>query len=87
MKAFAIYAAAMSLLTGLLYAADKARAKTRRRRIPERTLLLLGFLGGAAGAILAMLLCRHKTRRRYFWAVNLAALCWQLAALWALQTN
>ena len=81
MKVFAIYAAAMSLLTGALYALDKARAMSRGVRVPERILLLLGFLGGAPGAILAMLLCRHKTRRWYFWAVNLAALCWIAAAL------
>ena len=81
MRGFAIYAAAMSLLTGGLYALDKARAMSRGARVPERALLLLGFLGGAPGAILAMLLCRHKTRRWYFWAVNLAAMCWIVAAL------
>ena len=47
-------------------------------------LLLLGFFGGAAGALLGMLIFRHKTRRWYFWAVNLAALGWQLAAVYAL---
>ena len=84
MSGFTIYAAAMSLLAGALYALDKSRAIARRRRIPERALLLLGFLGGAPGALLAMLLCRHKTRLWYFWAVNLAAMCWVIAALRAL---
>ncbi len=77
----AIWIAAMSLLTGFLYALDKSRAMARGRRVPERVLLLLGFLGGAPGALLAMLLCRHKTRLWYFWAVNLSAMCWIIAAL------
>ena len=81
MTGFAIWAAAMSLLTGGLYAFDKSRAISRGARVPERALLLLGFLGGAPGAQLAMLLCRHKTRPWYFWAVNLSALCWIIAAL------
>ena len=44
---------------------------------------LISF-GGAAGALLGMLLFRHKTRRWYFWTVNLAALGWQLAAVYAM---
>ena len=73
---------ALSLLTLIVYGADKAKAQNRSRRLPESVLLLLGFLGGAAGALTGMLLFRHKTRRWYFWAVNLAALGWQLAAIY-----
>ena len=35
--------------------------RRRGRRVPERTLLLLDFLGGSLGGILGMLLFRHKT--------------------------
>ena len=72
----------MSLISLAVYGADKARAQSRRWRIPESCLLLLGFLGGAAGALLGMLIFRHKTRRWYFWAGNLASLAWQLTALY-----
>ncbi len=72
---------ALNLLALLLYGIDKARAKAGRWRIPEATLLALGFLGGALGALLGMRLWRHKTRHWYFWAVNVAGLLWQLGLL------
>ncbi len=84
MTALLLVLGAMSLVALIAYGADKTKAQTRRWRIPESVLLLLGFLGGAAGALAGMLIFRHKTRRWYFWAVNLAALCWQLAAVYAL---
>ena len=77
--------AAVSLVLFCLYGIDKFRAKRGARRIPERVLLVLGFLGGAAGALCAMNLFRHKTRHWYFWALNLLALGIQLYVIlfWA----
>ena len=45
---------------------DKSRAKRRRRRIPERTLMWSGALGGATAMLLCMLIIRHKTRHVKF---------------------
>jgi uncharacterized membrane protein YsdA (DUF1294 family) len=60
-----------SLICFVLYLVDKGRAGTARRRVPERTLLLWGVLGGWPGAILAQQIVRHKTQktsfRRAFW--------------------
>lgn len=78
---FLIWIAALSVIALLLYAIDKRKAKKKRWRIPEKTLLLLGFLGGAAGALIGMNLFRHKTKHWYFWAVNLLGLAWQIALL------
>lgn len=65
--------AATSLATFAAYGLDKRRAAVGGRRVPERTLHLLAFLGGWPGAILARRQCRHKTRklplRIAFWAV------------------
>ena len=65
----------MNLLTFLVYGLDKRAAKRNTWRTPERRLLLFGILGGAAGGLLGMLCFRHKTRKLYFWIVNLAGLC------------
>ena len=59
---------AMNLVTFAVYAYDKhiARQNRGKRRVPERTLLLLGALGGAPAMLLTMLLIRHKTRHLKF---------------------
>ena len=49
-----------------LYAADKRKAKKGEWRVSERTLLLTAFLFGGAGAFLAMLAFRHKTKHTAF---------------------
>ena len=66
---------ALSLLTFLLFGYDKNAARLNQRRIPERVLLGLSILGGAAGGLAGMLSFRHKTRKSYFWIILLAALC------------
>jgi uncharacterized membrane protein YsdA (DUF1294 family) len=48
------------------YAADKWAAEHGRRRVAERTLHLLGLVGGWPGAALARWAFRHKTRKRRF---------------------
>lgn len=48
------------------YAFDKWAAEHGRRRVAERTLHLLGLLGGWPGAALARWAFRHKTRKREF---------------------
>lgn len=48
------------------YGIDKRRAQKDRWRIPESTLLLLAFFGGALGALLGMSVFRHKTKHWKF---------------------
>lgn len=45
---------------------DKGLAKAGARRIPERTLWTLAWLGGAPGAWAGMRLFHHKTRHDIF---------------------
>ena len=56
----------MNLLCFILMGCDKARAKKKKRRVPERTLFLAAILFGAAGGTLGMLVFRHKTKHWYF---------------------
>lgn len=56
----------VNVLTFILYAFDKRQAKCEKWRIPEFLLLLFAFLGGAFGALCAMILFRHKTQHKLF---------------------
>ena len=80
LRIFLIFCACMSLAAFVLYGGDKCKARRRRWRIRESVLLGCALLGGAAGALLGMLLFRHKTRHWYFWAATLLGLLWQTAA-------
>ena len=62
------YLILMNALGLLLMYADKRRAKRKRWRIPERTLLLVAAFGGSLGSLMGMYLFRHKTRHRKFTA-------------------
>lgn len=62
---FGIYPIA-SFVTYFAYAADKSAAQAGSWRTSEKTLVLLGTLGGWPGAIIAQERLRHKTRRVRF---------------------
>lgn len=61
-----IYLGIISFVTFILFAADKIKAKRNKWRIRESMLLIFSAAGGSAGALLGMLICRHKIRKWYF---------------------
>lgn len=62
-----IYIAVISAISAAVCIADKHNSKIKgRRRVPEKTLLLLSALGGSAAMFTVMLLIRHKTKKPKF---------------------
>lgn len=52
---------------GLLFMqSDKQKARHRKQRIPESTLMTIAVIGGSAGCLAGMLLFRHKTKHLKF---------------------
>lgn len=65
-KLFLAYFILINIITFIVYADDKRRARRGSWRTSEATLVLLAVVGGSVGAVLAMLLLRHKTRHSRF---------------------
>ncbi len=60
------YMLIMSIIGFVTMGFDKKKAIKRGWRIPERTLILIAFFGGALGSFLGMQIFRHKTRHIKF---------------------
>lgn len=60
----------LNLITFVFYGIDKSRAKRNKRRVKEALLLLMGILCGGLGGILGMKVFHHKTKKFYFYLVN-----------------
>ena len=65
-KSLLIFLILVNVVTFCVYVDDKRRAKKRAWRTSESTLVILALIGGSVGALLAMLLARHKTRHIEF---------------------
>jgi uncharacterized membrane protein YsdA (DUF1294 family) len=64
-----IYLVGVLVMSGVTFAAygwDKRQAVAGGRRLPERTLHLLAFLGGWPGAWMGQRRFRHKTKKLSF---------------------
>jgi uncharacterized membrane protein YsdA (DUF1294 family) len=66
---YLVWLAAASVITFILYGYDKAQAKRNGRRVPEKYLHWLAFLGGFPGGWLGRSVFRHKTRKGIFLSV------------------
>lgn len=77
-------------LNGVAFGAfgyDKYLAKNHQWRIAEKTLLGLTAVGGSCGAVLAMLLFRHKTSKPRFYGVVGGIIVVQIIVVYGLVKN
>ena len=65
-KILIIYLIAVNVAALILYGADKRKAIQGKWRIRERTLVLIAVIGGSIGALVGMLVFRHKTKHWSF---------------------
>jgi len=61
-----VYLVCINILGFLSFGWDKHRAVQGYRRIAERDLLFMAFIGGTVGSIAAQHLYRHKTSKQPF---------------------
>ena len=76
-----------SLISFLVYGWDKRLAMQHGEhviRVPERTLHILGLIGGWPGSFIAQQWLRHKSKKRSFIAVLWLTVIVNCCAIWSL---
>ncbi|MDY4582342.1 MAG: DUF1294 domain-containing protein [Candidatus Faecousia sp.] len=63
---FFVYLLIVNALGFVLMLADKRKARKKKWRIPESTLMLVALIGGSIGCLSGMYLFRHKARHPKF---------------------
>lgn len=64
---FLSYLLLINTVSFSIFGIDKLKAKHDSWRISENTLLISSILGGASGALLGMIVFRHKTSKTKFY--------------------
>ena len=65
-KFIAAWLLVINVVSFAMFGMDKWKAKHKKYRIPESTLLLLAVLGGSVGAVCGMDILRHKTLHKKY---------------------
>lgn len=63
---FLAYLITVNAVGFLLMLIDKAKARKKKWRIPEKTLMTVAAMGGSVGSLLGMYAVRHKTQHCKF---------------------
>lgn len=81
MNIIIIYLFVINLITFIVYGIDKWKAKARKWRISEATLLTLAVIGGSIGAWCGIKIWHHKTMHKKFKYGVPAIILLQIAAV------
>ncbi|OGH86076.1 MAG: hypothetical protein A2493_02960 [Candidatus Magasanikbacteria bacterium RIFOXYC12_FULL_33_11] len=73
-----IYLAIINFLTFITFGLDKSKSINNSRRISEKTLWIMSLIGGSLGALLAMKMFRHKTKKLSFQAMMAVIMMMQI---------
>ncbi len=65
-KLFLCYIVVINLIAFFAFLIDKDKARRRKWRIPESTLMSFAIVGGSIGALMGMYVWRHKTHHVNF---------------------
>ncbi len=74
----ATYLICINLISFIVFFIDKEKAKRDKWRVKEKTMHTLSFIGGVFGSIAAMKLFHHKTKKRGFVIITIAALLFNI---------
>ena len=66
MKYFLLYLLIINAIGFLIMLIDKEKAKKKKWRIPEATLMGIAAIGGSIGSLMGMYTFRHKTKHLKF---------------------
>ncbi len=82
MKIIYIYIVLINLLSFLLFGIDKYLAIKKKRRISEKTLILMMYIGGIVGSLLGMLFFHHKTKKiKFYIHIIISIIIWMYIIL------
>lgn len=83
MKYLLTYLFLINAVGFVLMLVDKQKARRRRWRIPEATLMGVAAIGGSIGSLLGMYTFRHKTRHiKFTLGIPLILVIQIFAAVW-----
>ena len=79
------YLVSINIFTFFIFVIDKYYALKDRKRVPEISLYFFSFAGGFLGAILGMIIAKHKTSKKLFLSIQtIITIIWIFAIYYVL---